>query len=162
MDILIDNLSRQVLESRVGEFVEILSGEPDEYWKEEHFRSELPEKFDLSVVAFSNNLVVGYIIASNKGGSAHIHKFMVQKNFRSKSVGLKMLSFFEKILYQRGYSSVELTVKEKNERAIRFYQSNSFTTVGKRTDSYDCSVLIIMSKNITGSFSGSQRSYPRN
>lgn len=161
MDLLIDTLNRQVLEARIGEFVEILSDDPDEYWREEHFRSELPEKFDLSVVAFSNNSVVGYVIASNKGGSAHIHKFIVRKDFRSKSVGLKMLSFLEKILSERGFSAIELTVKEKNERAIRFYLTNSFTTVGKRTDSNDGSALVIMNKNITGSFSGSPRYYPR-
>jgi ribosomal protein S18 acetylase RimI-like enzyme len=148
MDILIEILQKQVLESRIAEFVEILSAEPHEYWREEHFKLQLPGKFDLSAVAFSGSLIVGYIIASLKETSPYIHKFIVRKEFRSMSIGEKILAFFEKNLSDKGFSLIKLAVREDNGMAIRFYEKNLFTIAGKRPDSKDNSTLIIMTKNI--------------
>jgi ribosomal protein S18 acetylase RimI-like enzyme len=148
MDILIKVLQKDILESRVSEFIDILSGEPHEYWKEEHFKMDLPGKYDLSVVAFSGKSIAGYIIASLKEKVAYIHKFMVRKKFRNMSVGGKMLAFFEKNLFEKGFSFIKLTVREDNVMAIRFYERKLFTISGKRPDSTDNSTLIIMIKNI--------------
>ena len=148
MDILIEILQKKVLESRIAEFVEILSAEPHEYWREKHFKLQLPGKFDISAVAFSGSSIAGYIIASVKDTSPYIHKFMVRKEFRGKVIGGKMLTFFEKNLSDKGFSLIKLTVREDNVMAIRFYERNLFTIAGKRPDSTDNSTLIIMTKNI--------------
>jgi ribosomal protein S18 acetylase RimI-like enzyme len=148
MDILIEILQKQVLESRISEFVEILSTEPHEYWREEHFKLRLPGKFDISAVTFSGSFIAGYIIASLKETGPYIHKFIVRKEFRSMLIGEKMLTFFEKNLSDKGFSLIKLTVREDNVMAIRFYERHLFTIAGKRPDTADNSTLIIMTKNI--------------
>lgn len=148
MDILTDILQKSVLESHLPEFIEILRQEPHEYWREEHFGSELPGKFELSIVALTEGHVAGYIIASLKGNNPYIHKFMVRKDLRDKKAGTEMLDRFERNLRDKGYNSVDLTVREDNPKAIRFYERNTFRIKGKRTDSKDGSILIIMKKEL--------------
>jgi ribosomal protein S18 acetylase RimI-like enzyme len=148
MDLLIRNLTSQDLEKHLDEFVGILSGEPHEYWTGEHFRTPLPLKFELSVAAFSGNMLAGYIIASLKEDGPYIHKYMVRKELRSMSTGKKMLDFFEKKILASGFNSIELSVMEENERAISFYRKNHFFETGRRKDSKDGTGLVILKKII--------------
>lgn len=149
MDIITDILKRPVLESHLDEFIGILSREPHEYWREEHFTSELPGKFELSVVAMKEENVAGFIIASLKGNGPYIHKFMVRDDLRGKQIGAEMIRFFQANLISKGYNSVELTAREDNPQAIKFYESHEFSISGKRKDSKDGSILIIMKKKLS-------------
>jgi ribosomal protein S18 acetylase RimI-like enzyme len=83
-----------------------------------------------------------------KENSPYIHKFFVRKEYRNRSCGKKMLLFFEKNITEKGYSFIELTVREDNARAIQFYLKNKFDISGKRTDLKDKSHLLIMTKKI--------------
>lgn len=148
MDILINILTRDILTSHVTEFINIIKGEPYEYWQEDHLKSELPGKYDLSIVTFLEGSIAGYIIASLKETGPYIHKFMVRKDFRRMKIGEKMLRFFEKNVSEKGYSSIELTVRDDNLQAIRFYERNLFVVIGKRIDSINNSILNIMHKQL--------------
>lgn len=150
MDILIKILDREILESRIEEFVGILSAEPHEYWKEEHFRKDLPGKFDLSIVAITGNTIAGYIIASLKDSGPYIHKFMVRKDLRGRAIGEKLLQAFESNAQGNGYSSITLAVLEENEPAIRFYKRHDFILAGRKKASDGDYILFLMTKSITG------------
>jgi ribosomal protein S18 acetylase RimI-like enzyme len=149
MDILIKILEREVLESRITEFVRILSGEPHEYWEEDHFRKDLPGKFDLSIVAMKGDLIAGYIIASLKNEGPYIHKFMVHNDMRGKLLGEKMLQFFESNALNKGYNSVTLTVIEENEAAIRFYKRHDFIISGRKKATDGNYYLLVMTKSLS-------------
>ena len=151
MDILIKILEKEILESQISEFIRILSEEPHEYWREEHFRKDLSGKFDLSIVALSGNKIAGYIIASLKDSGPYIHKFMVEKEMRGRAIGEKMLQAFESNARVKGYSSITLTVLEDNEPAIRFYEKHDFIISGRKGASDGDYLLLVMTKSITGS-----------
>jgi len=148
MDILVTTLSEDFLKSRVAEFVEILADYPHEYWKEEHFLVKKDQKYELSVVALKGEEITGYIIASLKNDGPYIHKFFVRKEYRNRSIGEKMLLFFENIIRDKGYRTISLAVREDNERAVRFYERTEFKTTGTRTDSTDNSMLLIMKREV--------------
>jgi len=148
MDILIHLLKADFLEAHLSEFIDILANEPGEYWKRNHFMKFLPEKYELSVVATEGTTIAGYIIASLKEKGPHIHKFMVRKDLRRKSVGKRMLDFFEKNIAEKGFSLINLTVRENNYEAITFYKKNMFEASGSRKDPSDNSTLIIMTKKL--------------
>lgn len=148
MDILVTALTEEFLKSRVSEFVEILADYPHEYWEEEHFIIKKDQKYELSVVALKGEEITGYIIASLKNNGPYIHKFFVRKEYRNKSIGEKMLLFFENRIREKGYRTINLAVREDNERAIRFYMRNEFKISGKRADSTDNSILLIMTREV--------------
>ncbi len=148
MDILITELTEEFLKSRVSEFVEILEDYPHEYWREEHFLAKKDQKYDLSVVALKEEEITGYIIASLKNKEPYVHKFFVKKEFRNRSIGEKMLLFFENRIREKGYRTTKLAVREDNEHAIRFYLRNEFKVTGKRPDSADNSNLLIMTREV--------------
>lgn len=148
MDILINILKKDLLEERLSEFIEILKEEPGEYWRETHFLLALPDKYEISVVATTGDTIAGYIIASRKDNEPYIHKFMVRKDLRGRSLGTDMLCFFEKNILKKGFSSIYLAVREENESAIKFYKNNMFTASGTRKDTVDTSHLIIMGKKL--------------
>ena len=148
MDILVIILTKELLETKVTEFIDILADEPHEYWKEEHFRLALEHKYDFSVVAFSGSVIAGYIIASLKVDGPYIHKFFVRKEYRGKLVGERLLRFFEKNIIRKGFKSISLTVREDNPGAIKFYTKNKFEVSGTRTDKNDRSNLLIMKRNV--------------
>lgn len=148
MDILITELTEEFIKSRVSEFLEILEDYPHEYWKEEHFLAEKDQKYELSVVALKGEGITGYIIASLKNNGPYIHKFFVKKEYRNRSIGEKMLLFFENRIREKGFRTINLTVREDNEQAIRFYLRNEFQITGKRPDSTDNSMLLIMTLEV--------------
>ena len=148
MDILISILTKDLLEKRIAEFIDILADEPNEYWREEHFRLPLESKFDLSIVAITGPVIAGYIIASMKVDGPYIHKFFVRKEYRNRLIGEKMLRFFEKNIIRKKSGSVSLTVREDNTGAIKFYLRNKFEISGTRKDENDKSNLLIMKKSL--------------
>lgn len=148
MDILVTVLTEEFLKSRISEFVEIIADYPHEYWKEEHFLVKKNQKYEFSVVALKGEEITGYIIASLKNNGPYIHKFFVRKEYRNKSIGEKMLLFFENRIREKGYRTISLAVREDNERAIRFYTRNEFKITGKRADSTDNSMLLIMTREV--------------
>ena len=155
MDILITNLDRKCLENRISEFINILAGEPNEYWNESHFMLDLPNKYDLSVVVSVEGVTAGYIIASLKEDRPYIHKFMVRKDLRRMKIGEMMLNYFEKNLHKKGFFNIDLTVREENENAIRFYRKKKFVISGSRVDTSNNGLLLMMTKTITqGSVNG--------
>jgi len=127
----IQGLDKSFLASHVGNFVEILQGIEHEYWREEHFLMDLPEKWLHSVLALDDNGdVVAYIIASKEGDtSVHIHKFMVSNTYRSQGLGRQLLLFLCDRCAAERVETLSLKVYEHNRRAINFYEKYGFERV---------------------------------
>lgn len=124
----INVLTPEFLTQHINEFIAIASDIPLESWKEENYLYELPGKWKYSLTILDKeNIIVGFIIASQKKESIHIHKYAVHPQYRSKGVGLSMLQHFEKNVKAIGdCKMVSLYVDTENSNAIRFYERNGF------------------------------------
>jgi len=147
MDIVIKQLDYKILQSNLQVFLKILRENPNEYWNEGHLLRDLPEKFELSLVAFNHLEIIGFIIASKKNDGAHIHKFMVAKRFQGKGIGSLMQQHFDEKI-KKSCVTVSLTVVSTNLNAIRFYKGQGYALVDEREDSVNKDTLIILQKNI--------------
>lgn len=94
-------------------------------WQEAHFLADLPNKWQLSFIAFYQDQPVAYAILSNKWPErVHIHQFMVSKTHRGQGVGEKML---QQAIVRAQMLPLTLKVAHDNQGAIRFYLHNGFT-----------------------------------
>jgi ribosomal-protein-alanine N-acetyltransferase len=131
-DIKLKILKKKFLMTHLNEFEDILIGLPFEKDKTFNFSIELKRKWDFSLVAVNSDCsILGYLIASEKDTSVHIHKFMVNSNYRGQKIGDKLLSKFESICIKNNRSIISLKVHNDNTRAINFYIKNNFVIVSK-------------------------------
>lgn len=119
-------LDKITVEKYTNSFLEIIHQKPDEFWQVEHLLSDLPDKWKYSIAAFDHEKLVGFIIASNKNSSVHIHKFFVDQNHRNSGIGVRLLLFFERLLKHNFYKVISLKVDANNKAAINFYEKNGF------------------------------------
>ncbi|MFV0269501.1 MAG: GNAT family N-acetyltransferase [Draconibacterium sp.] len=149
MGIVIHAIDKVFLAQNLSRFIDILKSEPDEYWDESNFLYELPNKYNLSLAACLGKELVGYIIASSKENrTSHIHKFMVDKNYRGKQIGQKLYDRFEIVAKSLLMEAVSLNVYSENERAINFYTKNGLQIDSRRKDTTSGRELILLTKNM--------------
>lgn len=132
-------ISKEFMLNNLKRFQSILSDIPNEYWEKEHFLLDLPSKWEISMAIINDSEIIGYIIASEKRTSIHIHKFMVDCNYRGKGYGSKMLHQFEEKTksYNKKYT---LKVYKNNLKAIKFYENHNYSQYDSNRD------LIFMQK----------------
>ena len=129
--ILIRQLTRDVIAASVDRFLDIARDVPGEYWREEHFLLDLPEKWRLSLGAWQDMEPVGYAIVSRKPDStAHLHHFMIASNQRRRGLGTQLLSAMIAKCHQAGCIGVSLKLAHQNAGAQRFYQRHGFSKAG--------------------------------
>ena len=147
MDLIINTTTRKYLEDHLNKFHTILQQKKNEYWALENFLQELPDKFQLSLHATINKILVGYIIASSKNDTAYIHKFFVDKEYQGYKIGNRLLNRFYEISGILNFKRIELSVERDNLPAIKFYQKNGFIISGFRLDTVTENKLIKMIKS---------------
>lgn len=125
---LLKTLDREFLRGRVQEFIDMIQRNmKDEYWSENNFLTDLPGKWNYSlVVTDENDIIQGFAIASEKTQSIHIHKFVVDAPFQQAGLGQSMLN---RILEQAA-KPITLKVRTDNSQAISFYKKNGFVIDG--------------------------------
>lgn len=124
MDFQFRQLTREFLATHVEEFIQMINRNlEDEYWVAEHFLTELPGKWKFSFyVSASENLLAGFIIASEKPGSIHIHKFVVDGPYQKQGLGSQMVDW----IINQSEKPVTLKVRTSNESGLRFYLRKGF------------------------------------
>jgi len=142
-NVFIQNLTKNFLDDRMDEFLDILKDIPLEYWTKENFLTELNGKWKYSTVALNEEKnVIGYIIASEKESSIHIHKFMIANGYRNLGFGKLLLENFEKRCKDYNKNYITLKVYLSNIKAISFYKRYNFFGISRTPD------LLLMGKNI--------------
>lgn len=134
MDFLIHALEKDLLKKYIQNFVQLSKNNiVDEYWIEDNFLVDLNKKWELSCyVTDSLEKITGFLIASEKEESVHIHKFVVDAPVQGKGLGARMLTY----LQNRIHKPITLKVHKENEMAIGFYARNGFTIQDERGDLY--------------------------
>lgn len=90
-------------------------------------------------IAFSDRLPVGYAklklnspsVFMKAGKICQLQKIYVLKDFLSLRIGFQLQEQMLLKAREIGFSKIWLSVLEENERAIRFYEKNGFTVIGK-------------------------------
>jgi ribosomal protein S18 acetylase RimI-like enzyme len=136
----IKQLSKDWLKSNVQNFVKISSDNiPDEYWNETHFLTDLPKKWEYSCLCTDiNGNLVGFLIASEKEHSIHIHKFVVNAAAQGNGIGTMM---FNRLL-EKVSKPITLKVHTKNKAAISFYEKKGFIASDLKDDMYAMTLAI--------------------
>lgn len=90
--------------------------------------SYFPEGF---LVAEHDGEVVGYITAvPHYPSSLRVLMLAVKREYEGKGIASQLMGRIETLAYMKGYSSVKLEVRQDNMRAIGFYRSRGYRTVG--------------------------------
>lgn len=126
----IRQLSRKFLEDNINFFRDMLKDIPNEYWNEKNFLADLPRKWDFSIyVRNLDEKIIGYIIASEKGDTIHIHKFIVDKDFRNQNIGKNLLNYLINLSKKSNKNYITLKVHKENLRAFLFYKRENFKVI---------------------------------
>ena len=116
-------------------------------WKLDNFLQELPDKWVMSSYAVDQmNQPIGYLIASVKGGAAHIHRIIVAPTWRSKKLGTALIRNLEEQIQKFNLARITLKVDVKNYSAIGFYCKLNFEVAAI----YKEDNLLLMQKTVNG------------
>ncbi|MEQ8361393.1 MAG: GNAT family N-acetyltransferase [Cyclobacteriaceae bacterium] len=97
-----------------------------ERWSKENFLFDMPEKWGLSLQILANNLIVGFLVASYKNNSIHIHRLAVGKEFQKQNIGKQLVDEIQATAKRRNIKLITLKVLSTNTDAIRFYERLGF------------------------------------
>jgi ribosomal protein S18 acetylase RimI-like enzyme len=121
----IERISKAYMHNNMTEFCSIEFNWADigeRPWNESNFLLELPRKWDLSFAIKHGKRVVGYIIGSKESDKrAKVNKIVVDKSYRRKGLGRKLIHNFEKSCLATGLCEVELKALTENLMANKFY-----------------------------------------
>ncbi|MEM3676059.1 MAG: ribosomal protein S18-alanine N-acetyltransferase [Thermoplasmataceae archaeon] len=93
-----------------------------------------PKSF--SFVLLDGDKVVGYVSAIPLDeSSADIESIAVDPNYQGQGYGRELMKIIEEEMKKRGFSVSVLEVRDKNEKALKFYLSNGYRIV-KHIPSY--------------------------
>ncbi len=117
-------------------FLDIAADIEGEYWTEEHFLRDLPEKWQLSFALWAGERPVAYAVLSRKAPDhLHLHHFMVARDVRGHGLGQRMAQEMEARARACGCRRLTLKVAANNEDARRFYGRLGYHEMG-RDDAY--------------------------
>lgn len=121
------------MQKHMERMTQVATETPAERWDESQFLMELPGKWEYSMALLYQGQVIGYLLASYKEAinSIHIHKLIIDRQFRSKGWGEKLMyAFCQKVMEAR-IPKITLKVAQTNCDAIRFYIRMKFHHVGE-------------------------------
>ena len=104
-----------------------------EAWTEEAILKELPDKFNLSLLLFVDNELVGYLLNSRKLNIFYVHKFVIAPEIAGNGIGSMIMNYIKS---SNQMEAIELKVSKTNDKAIRFYQKENFVIANEYNEYY--------------------------
>jgi ribosomal-protein-alanine N-acetyltransferase len=109
------------------------------------------------VVENASGEIVGYCVASENGGRAHLISIAVHQEYLRKGAGTLLLETLLTRLYEHRVGELRLEVNVENDAAIKFYERFGFDRVTVIENYYsDGSPAVKMELTIQGSFGDDQ------
>jgi ribosomal protein S18 acetylase RimI-like enzyme len=128
-------LVRGIASSRAGD---ILALEHDLHWQrwdEAALLSSRPSKWNLSLYAEdAAGAIVGVAVVSDRDHAAHLHRLVVDADWRGRGVGEALVHALGRRAVQHGLRRCTLKVDQENDEARRFYERLGFKTVDAGND----------------------------
>lgn len=105
-------------------------------WSENAFANELKNDKSLTLVAYCDDVIAGYVNLWHIIDTAEINSVAVLPKFRKQGIALQLLStaftHFDDLKY------INLEVREGNTAALCLYEKLGFKRVGLRKNYYSC------------------------
>ncbi|NYJ12817.1 GNAT superfamily N-acetyltransferase [Rhizobium leguminosarum] len=110
-------------------------------------------------VAMADDLIIGYahvLVRSADGRSALLNRFYVDAEWRGSGLARGLLDAVIDESGQRAVSQLELTVFERNSRALAFYKRVGFVAIGSTTFMVgaDLQTDVVMQLDLIGRLDG--------
>lgn len=119
-------LDKDQLKVRLSELRAVDTDLPWMLWHDDAYLMDLPRKWELSRLAESNGVIVGYALCSEKESGVWLHRIVVNADRRQGGVGKALLREIERSAQEGGYKSVSLKTPVNNVGARRFYRSGGY------------------------------------
>lgn len=116
---------------------DILENDFDDFWNYNVFKSELENPNSEYFVALENDTIVGFAGIWISVDDIHVTNIVTKKSYRNHGIGTKLLEHLIEISKEKNMSSLTLEVNEKNEYAIKLYESHHFQKIGQRKNYYN-------------------------
>lgn len=85
---------------------------------------------------YMDEKIVGESMVFEKDKAGNIESFYILPEFRRTGAADVLMKYIFGYLFECGYRKAELTVWERNKRAIRFYEKNGFKMTGEKPEEY--------------------------
>lgn len=85
---------------------------------------------------YNDGKIAGECMVFEKDKAGYIEAFYTLPEFRGIGASEVLIKHVLGYLFERGYKKADLTVWERNKRAIRFYEKNGFKMTGEKTEEY--------------------------
>lgn len=85
---------------------------------------------------YMDERIVGESMVFEKDKAGNIEYFYILPEFHGTGAADVLMKYIFAYLFECGYRRVELTVWERNKRAIRFYEKSGFKMTGEKTEEY--------------------------
>lgn len=108
----------------------------DAYSKQSILECTTGALYTTSVVAVSEEKVIGYIIATDVAGEAEIQRIAIDSQYRKNGYGAVLLEKYINNCIADGISCIHLEVRAGNIPAISLYEKFGFEQVGLRKGYY--------------------------
>jgi ribosomal protein S18 acetylase RimI-like enzyme len=127
-------LSESFLAEHLPDFIDMARRNiTNEYWEASHFLAPLNKKWEYSFyVVDPTGKLMGFLIASKKENSVHIHKFIVDAAFQRSGAGSLMVDH----LLQQHQETITLKVDQENKGAVSFYRKKGFVIVSEQKNMF--------------------------
>ena len=135
MEFQLHTLSPEDIRGHWTSLQAIAADVPGEYWTEENFLVDLPDKWRLSFAAWSGAKPVAYAILSRRSADrVYLHHFMVTAPLRGQGLGSMMIEEMERRSLALGCSRLALKVARDNAGAQRLYFRLGYASGGHQGD----------------------------
>ena len=130
-DLMIRKLDRDMAVRQLAALHTLATDQLWMRWEDKSYLKELPDKWELSQIAFHGENPVGYALCSRKGDILWLHRLVVDVQQRSRGIGEALLAELARVAKVRGLSGIGAKRPDGNIRAARFYQRHGFQEIGK-------------------------------
>ncbi|MEZ6049047.1 MAG: ribosomal protein S18-alanine N-acetyltransferase [Planctomycetaceae bacterium] len=128
---------RWLIRRDMPEVLEIEQSSFDHSWTEEDFLCSLRQRHCIGMVVELNDEIIGYMIYELHKVSLRILNFAVAEPYRRHGIGVQMIQKLIDKLSQQRRSEIELTVRETNLSAQKFFHSQGFRAVNVMRSHYN-------------------------
>jgi ribosomal protein S18 acetylase RimI-like enzyme len=129
VDYLIRDFSYEEVSRFFGEITEIENKCFEKQWTSNNFLLKVPDKEKLSILAFKDGKLIGYVIASSYFNIAHLNRIAIHPDFQGHGIGRLLMTRLEKKAKENHLGSITLELDSKKKALTKFYLPMGFSAM---------------------------------